>query len=278
MDDIREPIEDFGRDALDFLPEIIIATVVFAIFYVVGRLVRRGLRNVAERQGRANIGMVFGRLAQVGILVAGGLIAASIVFPSVGGSDLLASLGFVSIAVGFAFRDILENFLAGLLLLIRQPFEVGDQIISGDHEGTVESIETRSTVITTYDGVRVLIPNAEIFTNPVTVNTAHGKRRNEYDVGVEYGSDLGAATEALLQAMNSVDGVASDPAPDVIAVDLAASSVNLRARWWSETSQADFLAVQDRVIKRFTEELDKKGIGIPFPTRVLIMDNSDSDD
>lgn len=272
MDTIREPVEDFGRDALEFVPEIVAAAIVFIVFAIASGLVRRALRRTFEGQGRANIGMVFGRLSQVGILIAGGLIAASIVFPSVGAAELLASLGFVSIAIGFAFRDILENFLAGLLLLIRQPFQAGDQIISGDHEGTVEAIETRSTVIRTYDGVRVLIPNAEIYTNPVVVNTAHEKRRNEYDVGVEYGSDLGAATEALLTAMKSVDGVAADPPPDVIAVDLADSSVNLRARWWSDTPQAEFLRVQDRVIKRFTEELDRIGVGIPFPTRLLIMD------
>jgi uncharacterized membrane protein len=108
------------------------------------------------------------------------------------------------VAIGFAFRDILQNFLAGILLLLTEPFRIDDQIIVKEFEGTVEDIQTRATMIRTYDGRRIVIPNAELFTESVIVNTAFEKRRLEYDVGIGYGDDIERAKALILEAIAGV--------------------------------------------------------------------------
>ncbi|MCB0060669.1 MAG: mechanosensitive ion channel family protein, partial [Caldilineaceae bacterium] len=198
------------------------------------------------------------------------LVALAIVAPSVKPVDILSTLGIGGVAIGFAFRDILQNFLAGLLILLRQPFRIGDQIVVGDYEGTVEEIETRATMIKTYDGRRVVIPNGDIYTSSVVVNTAFEKRRSQYDVGIGYGDDIARAKELMLQAMRQCEGVLSDPVPDVLTVELAGSSVNLRARWWTHSTRSDVVKVSDRVISAIKDDLSAAGIDLPFPTQVVL--------
>lgn len=151
---------------------------------------------------------------------------ATIVFPSVKPADILATLGVGSIAIGFACKDILQSWLAGLLLLIRQPFRQGDQIVVGKQEGTVERIEARATVIRTYDGKRVIIPNRSVYTESVTVHTAFHQRRSEYDVGIGYGEDVRKACGVIRHALRDIPGLAADPAPEAIPWELAGSTVN----------------------------------------------------
>lgn len=142
---------------------------------------------------------MLGGFAKAGLLILGFLLAATIIIPSLKPGDLIAGLGVSSVAIGFAaewsgyFKDILQNWLAGLLILLRQPFEIHDQIEVDGHEGTVERIETRATIIKTYDGQRIVIPNSQIYTNAVLVKTAHEKRRSQYDVGMGYGDGIGDA-------------------------------------------------------------------------------------
>lgn len=194
-----------------------------------------------------------------------------IIAPSVNPAKLLTSLGIGGVALGFAFKDILQNLMAGLLILLREPFRIGDQIISGDYEGTVESIETRATMIKTYDGRRVVIPNSQIYTSPVVVNTAFENQRSEYDIGIGYGDDLREAKRVILNAVQEVDGVLSDPAPEVLVVELAGATVNLRARWWTAPDRSSVVHVSDEVIARAKEALDDANIDMPYPTQVVLF-------
>jgi small-conductance mechanosensitive channel len=171
------------------------------------------------------------------------LVVATIIFPSVKPADALATLGIGSVAIGFAFKDILQNWLSGLLLLYRQPFQIGDQIKSGDFEGTVERIEARATLIETYDGQRVVIPNSDIYTRAVTVRTAFPKRRAEYDVGVGYGDDLDKACSLIREAVRGIEGVESEPAPEAFPWVLDASEVLSVLRGQSITAVEDAAAV-----------------------------------
>jgi small conductance mechanosensitive channel len=144
-------------------PYVAIAGLVFALFYFAGRIVRRVLVAFAHKtRRRHNLGLVLGRLGHAATTFVGLLVAMVIALVSV--------LGISSVAVGFAFRDILQNFLAGILLLLSEPFRIGDQIRTGEFEGTVEDIQTRATMIRTYDGRRIVIPNSTLFVNSVTVN------------------------------------------------------------------------------------------------------------
>ena len=262
---------------LALLPQIVTGIVVFILFYLVALAVKAAILRGARGSG---VGKAMSRLARLGILVAGFLVASVIVFPSVTPGSALGALGFGSVAVGFAFRDILQNYFAGILLLWREPFRVGDQIeTTNGFIGTVEAVETRATMIRTYDGRRVVIPNTNLFTDSVVVNTAYGVRRSQYDVGIGYGDDVERARRVILETLGKTEGVLPDPAPDVLVVDLAGSSVNLRARWWTPSGRGDVLKVQDRVLTALKQVLLREGIDLPFPTQqILFHDQTEATD
>ncbi|CAN5759790.1 mechanosensitive ion channel family protein [soil metagenome] len=263
---------------LALLPDLVLAVIVFVVFFVIAKGVRRLVRWITDRgDQRRNLEVVLGRLAQWAVIFLGVLIAVTIVFPTFSPGDLITLLGVGGVAVGFAFKDIFQNFLAGILILLTEPLRVDDQIRVGDFEGTVEEIQTRATYIRTYDGRRVVIPNADLFTDEVVVNTAFTKRRSEYDVGIGYGDDIEQARTLILEVLRSTQGVLHDPAPDVLTVQLADATVDLRARWWSESSRLDVLIVQDRVLTSVKNRLSGEGIDLPFPTQVVLLHDQTED-
>ena len=264
-------INDMINGFLAQLPNLVIATVVVTIAYFVAKTVRRLVRRTTARGRHPNVGLVVGRLAQWGVFVIGLLIALTIAAPSVKPVNILSALGVGSIAIGFAFKDVLQNFLAGILILLRQPFRVGDQIVFDDYEGTVEDIDARATKLKTYDGRRVVIPNGELYTKSVTVNTAYPMRRSEYQVGVGYGDDVARAEEVILEAVQGVQGVMSNPAPDAFAWDFAESSVNIKVRWWTKSIRGEVVAVRGRVIRAIKQAVDDAQINIAYPTRVVLF-------
>ncbi|QDV40345.1 Small-conductance mechanosensitive channel [Stieleria neptunia] len=268
---VWETVDNMIDGFLDRLPFLLIGIVVFVVFFIAGKFARKAIKRATTDKPSANLGRVVGRLAQWALVFVGLLLAVTIMAPSVTAGKLIASLGIGGVAIGFAFKDILQNFMAGLLILINEPFSVGDQIVSGDHEGTVESIETRATNIRTYDGKKVVIPNSQIYTNPVVVNTAFQCIRSQYDVGVGYGDDLRAAARVMQQTLESIDGVVGDPAPDVIATELGGSSVVLRARWWTAPERANVVKVGNEVIASMKEALDDAGVDMPYPTNVMLF-------
>ncbi|MBD2314067.1 mechanosensitive ion channel family protein [Desertifilum sp. FACHB-1129] len=263
------------------LPNLLIAVIVFAIFWFGARLLKRAIRRVTRRHRQArNLGLVLGRLSQGAMVLLGLFIALSIMIPTFQPGDLVQLLGISGVAVGFAFRDILQNFLAGILILLTEPFQINDQIVFKNFEGTVEEIQTRATTIRTYDGRRVVIPNAELFTNSVTVNTAFENRRLEYDIGIGYGDDVQQAKQLILDTLNNMDEVLAEPPPDALVVDLAESTINIRLRWWIKPPRrADSLDSRDRVLTAVAQTLVAHGIDLPFPTQqILFHDQTEETD
>ncbi len=253
------------------IPNIVVALIVFVLIFAAGWLVGYFFTRWAKRRGRDNLGEVLGSFLKWIIILLGVLIALTIVIPSLNPADLLAGLGVGSVAIGFAFKDILQNWLAGLLLLIRQPFQVGDQIVVNGYEGTVDWIETRATIITTYDKRRVIIPNADVYSSAVTVNTAHPLRRSQYDLGIGYGDRIDTARDRILAALADSPGVESDPKPEVLVWDLAASWITLRVRWWTNSVRTDVVHAQAAALERIKLALDEAGIDMPFETQVLLF-------
>jgi small conductance mechanosensitive channel len=277
-----EKVQAMINGFIVLLPNIVLALIVFTIFFWVARaiksLVKRATRN---RRYARNLGLVLGRLAQGTTILVGLFVSLSIVIPTLRAGDLVQLLGISGVAIGFAFRDILQNFLAGILILLTEPFQIDDQIVFKDFEGTVENIETRATTIKTYDGRRIVIPNSELFTNSITVNTAFEHRRMEYDVGIGYGDDIEQAKQLMLEAMLSVDEVLKDPAPDVLVIALAESSVNIRIRWWIKPPRRiDDLRSGDQVLKAIKQKVYvENGIDLPYPTQqILFHDQTEETD
>lgn len=274
-----ERIDAWLDGAVRLLPNFIVALLVVAAFYVLANLARKVIRSRATKRDRENLGDMLGGFVRWTLLIVGALLGLTIVAPSLKPGDLIAGLGVSSVAIGFAFKDILQNWLAGLLILLRQPFEVHDQIKINDFEGTVERIETRATLIRTYNGQRVVIPNSEIYTNAVVVKTAYDKRRSQYDVGIGYADGIDVACETLRAALENVDGVEADPGVQVFPWDLAASWVTIRLRWWTDTRRTDIVQVRSSVIKAIKEALDRESIDMPYETRVqLFHDQTEASD
>lgn len=271
LDTALKQVDSWVDGAIHLLPNFCVALVVLLVFYLLGNFFRLLVQRHLTRRSRDNLGEVLGSLIKWAVVFAGLLLAATIVMPSLKPGDLIAGLGVGSVAIGFAFKDILQNWLAGLLILIRQPFSVGDQVEVSGFEGTVCRIETRATLIDTYDGQQAVIPNSDIYTNAVLVKTAYEKRRSEYDIGIGYGDDINKACEIIQQTLLDVEGVLKKPKPEALPWELAASWVTIRARWWTHSRQTDVSHIRARVIAAVKQALDAACIDMPFETCVQLL-------
>jgi small conductance mechanosensitive channel len=246
------------------LPALIVAIVVFILFYAFSLIVTRVIRRATPHR-RQNLGVVFGRLAGGATILVGFLVAFSIVAPSFQAADLIKILGISGVAIGFAFQNILQNFVAGLLLLWAEPFRVGDEIKMDAFEGTVEEIQTRATIIKTYDEREVVIPNADLFTHSVIVNTAFYARRWEYDLTLRNVQGLAELKSRILKAVQAAPGVLSQPAPEALLVNVDvpnSDAAKLRILWWTTAPrQHQMLGSYDRVLTAIAEAFSRPGSG-----------------
>lgn len=256
---------------ITLIPNLIAATIVLLVAWAFSWVVAWAVRKTLNRRKRPALANVGAALVGWAVLIMGVMLAMTIVLPSVRPGDLLAGLGIGSVAIGFAFKDILQNMLSGILILLHQPFRVGDQIEAGGFEGTVEDIQTRATVIRTYDNRRVVIPNSDVYTSAVVVNTAYNKRRSEYDVGIGYADDWDEAKDAILAAIARLEGVEADPAPEVLPWGIDESQLTARVRWWTDPQRASVVQTRARLIRAVSNALDEAAIDMPYPTTVLLF-------
>ena len=268
---IIERVDGWLDAAIRAVPNILVALVLIAVVAIVATWVARFVQRRVAGRGREDLGRMIAGLLRWALIIGAVLLGLTIVLPTLRPGDLIAGLGVGSVAIGFAFKDILQNWLSGLLILLRQPFEIGDQIVVGGFEGTVERIETRSTILKTYDNQRAVIPNGEVYTSSVLVKTAAPKRRSQYDIGIGYGDGIGEAVDVLTAAIASVEGVESDPAPEALCWDLSASWVTIRMRWWTASDRASEVHTWSRVLRAAKEALDEAGIDMPYDTQVQLF-------
>jgi len=253
------------------IPYLIVASLVFVIFWVLSIFFKKAVtRILGSRKHHQNLVTVFRRVGSALILFLGFMVAMIIAVPSFTPGKLIGALGIGSVAIGFAFKDIFQNLLSGILLLLSEPFRIGDQIISGNFEGTVEDIQIRATTIRTYDGRKVVIPNSQLYTSTMTVNTAYSQRRLEFDVGIGYENNIIDAQRVILSVLKAAPTVSKLAEPSVIATALADSSVVLRVRWFiDDGTQTNRVASINEVIILVKEALEKANISIPFPVTTL---------
>ena len=226
---------------------------------------------MSARESTVTLADLLGRLASFVVIVLGLFVAAVVIFPAFKPGDLVTGLGITSVAIGFAFKDVLQNFFAGILILWRRPFVVGDQIRTKDYEGTVEEITVRSTRLKTYDGERAVLPNGDVYTNAILVRTAYDKRRIRFTVGIGYPDSIEEARETIKSVLRETEGVLADPGPWVYVTELAPSSVNFSVYFWVQSEQANVLEVSDRVATGIKLALDRAGIDMPFPHTVVLF-------
>ncbi len=269
---VWQTIRDLGNSFLAQLPYIILGIIVFAVFLIIARIVKRIVHAAGERT-RLDVTLadLLGRIASMLIIILGIFVAAVVIFPAFKPGDLITGLGISSVAIGFAFKDVLQNFFAGILILWRQPFVVGDQLEFQGYKGTVEEINVRSTRIKTFDGERAVIPNGDIYTNAILVKTAYDKRRVKFVVGIGCSDDIEKGRATIHKVLNNIEGVLKEPAPWVYVDELADFAVNMKVYFWVESQQANALKVSDQVATGIKYALDEAGIDMPYPHNVVLF-------
>jgi small conductance mechanosensitive channel len=205
------------------------------------------------------------------ILLLGILVALSAANVNV--TTLIASLGVAGFALGFALKDILENFIAGIILLFARPFEVGDQITSGSFEGTVKDIEIRTTTLYTYDNQVVTIPNSQVFTSPVINHTRLGKRRYQLDFDTSLTADASLVERESVAAASDDPDIIDDPAPFVrmYAVDSGNDVLSWRLYFWGKPTKAAEVGAVSQTLAQVKKRLYDAGVPTPTSTSATIL-------
>ncbi len=253
------------------IPYFVASIVVILIFWFLSIVFKKVVyKFLGSRNRHQNLVKVFQRVGGALIIFIGFMIAMVVAVPGFTPAKLIGALGIGSVAIGFAFKDIFQNLLSGILLLLSEPFRIGDQIVSGEYEGTVEDIKIRATTIKTYDGRQVVIPNSDLYTSALTVNTAYKQRRLQLAVGIGYADDIAEAKSEIMQALDRADSVSKQASPTVIAVNLGDSTIDLVVRWFiDDGTQANKVSSIDQVLIEIKTALDKAGIDMPFPVRTI---------
>ncbi len=254
--DILKPalqnLHAMATGAIAALPQVLLGLLVFGISLRIARWGRQWTHRAIGQAGkREDAALVVGQLAY-GALIVGGTAAAAAVM-GVGLGSVLAGIGVSGMVVGFAFKDILENYLAGILLMLARPFVTGDDIKTGDYEGRVLAVSTRSTTIDTGDGQLVVIPNARIYSQALINLSALGIRRSILPLHVEISQDLDATRSAIEAIAGANPLVLHDPGPELLATALDATGVNVELRFWSRAQDAQ--AARGQLVEAIRRQL-----------------------
>jgi small conductance mechanosensitive channel len=234
---VGQKLDGWVSDLVLLIPNLIGAMLAALVFLGLAWLMAFAVRHAVNRSGRHDLARMLASFVFWFVLFLGFLVVITILLPSMQPVDIFASLGIGSVALGFAFKDILQNWIAGFFILIRRPFHRGDQIKVGEIEGTVQAVETRATLVKTYGGSLVIIPNSDIYTRSVTVNTAYANRRSEIVVPVGMEADLDLTMTVFRDAILEVEHVLADPPPDVLPWEFKDNNVSIRVRWWTKSQR-----------------------------------------
>ncbi|MGB7443451.1 MAG: mechanosensitive ion channel domain-containing protein [Coleofasciculaceae cyanobacterium] len=269
-------VQQLIRDTIGNLPSLLGSLVVIGITWGVAKGVRFVAFSWAQRtEGNRNTEVLIGRLGYGGVWVLGSVVALGVLGLDFGA--LLGALGLTSVAIGFSLKDVLSNYISGVILLAARPFSINDQVVIDDYEGTITQIDLRATTMRTYDGRLVYIPNQEVFEASIINNTASPRRRSSIMVGIDYGADVSQAKQVIQKAVEKIEGVEIEPAPEVLLRELAASTVNMEVRFWVDSRRAGFLTMTSEVAQNVKEALEQADIEMPTDIYTLVFRNSPLD-
>jgi len=190
-------------------------------------------------------------------------------------TGFVAGLGIAGFTIGFALQDIAKNFVAGLLLLIRQPFNIGDAVEISGFKGAVKDIEIRDTTIKTFDGELVILPNADVLANPIKNYSGLKLRRRLIKIGLGYEENVENAKQVFLKAIQSVPGVEKEPAPSVVSMELGDSALSMTAFFWLDQTQYGLFDVHSAVVEAISESAKENNINLPYPIQTVRLDKSE---
>ena len=261
-----ERLKDMVAGFVRTLPQLALSVLVLLAAWAVAHVARNLVQRISARTGvRPSLAALFATLAGVLVWILGLLVALAVLLPGVDAGSLLTVVGLGSVAVGFAFKDIFENFVAGVLIMLRRKMRMGDQIECEGVEGRIELITLRETHLRKLDNELTIVPNGFLFRNPVRIVTDADLRRHQIEVGVAYGTDLDEAAGVIETAIRALELVSRSKPVEVFAKEFAESSIDFTVRWWSGSRMIDMHRSRDQVIRAVNRALAEAGITIPFP-------------
>ena len=246
-------------------PRLLTALVIFVLSLYFARLISNILRRVLQkRRAPAGIVQLLGELALWSIIVAGTITALQQFFQV---TAFLAGLGILGFTIGFALQDIMKNFASGVILLLQQPFHVGETIGVKGFDGTVLAIDLRATEMRAADGRVVILPNAEVLANPIINFSRANHRRVEFALNLAHASDPSTVRKIVLEAIENVEGYVDTPEPVIVFNSITDHALELNANFWIDTTKNDPLHAKDTVLLNVKSEFSEQGIEIPHPVQ-----------
>lgn len=259
------------------LPYFVAGLLVLFLAWLVAKIVKKIFLSASERTKlHLRLRILISRLLVIGIFILGIFTAMTIIIPTFSIGSLIAGLGFTSFIVGFATKDILNNLLSGFLILWKQPFQIGDYIFIKDQQGKVEYIGIRTTHLRMDEGEILLMPNGEMYSNPLMLRAASAERRMKLKISIGYNEDIAKVKAMILSVLDSTAGVVKEPKTTVYVSDLASDGVNLSVLFWIRTNENKPLEVFDAVATGVKNALSEAGVDLYPPGSIVVQNPNEA--
>ncbi len=265
LEPLAEKARAVAEGTIAFIPLLAVAIAVFIGFWLIGSFLAKGTKLFRRRSPNPFVDALVRQVIRIVFALIGLVTAMSILGATAVLGSILGAAGLFGLAVGFAVRDTIENYIASILLSVRQPFAPGDHVIIEGFEGKITLLNARATVITTFDGNEVRIPNATVYKTSITNFSRIPERRFMFEVGVGYDADLTCALALALSTLKQVEGVLEDPAPFVLVDRMGDWSVVIRVFGWADQVKSDWGKVKSEAIRQVKAAFEEAGISIPEP-------------
>ncbi|MEA3309033.1 MAG: mechanosensitive ion channel family protein [Chloroflexota bacterium] len=267
-----QSFQEILQNALNMLPHLIAAVVTFIITLFLASLTAQWVKKVLKSgEHDPEIIALLVRFARWAVLILGTMLSLEQINFDI--TSFLASLGIAGFTIGFALQDIARNFVAGILLLLRQPFDIGDAVqVADSYSGEILDINMRDTVLKTWSGEAVILPNIDVFSNPIINYSDYPDRRRTVNIGIGYGQDMEAAMHIFRTAIQKTDGVLEEPAPSMLAEELGSSGMNIAARFWVNQKTHGLFDVHSKVVLAINTAAEANNIELPYPTQTVRLE------
>ncbi len=278
MEEAQSPLQliwdkllEWYRLVVEMLPNFVLAVIIVIGFYFLARLIKKIVgKLVGKLLQRESLIKLLTTITYVLVIIIGMFVALSVLKLDKAVTSLLAGAGIIGLALAFAFQDFAANFMAGIMMAVRAPFKVGDLIETNDIKGRIKEIQFRTTELLSLQGQLVVIPNKDIFQNPLFNFSQPARYRVDLDCGVSYGDDLEKVRSVTKKALEHIPHRMKEKDIEVFFKEFGGSSINLEARVWIEYQKhTDFLEARSEAVIAIKKAYDEADIMIPFPIRTL---------
>ena len=270
LQQLMDKLKHWGEGTIIMIPNLILASVVVFVFWVLSRWVFNLMREIFKKTHfNESLEQLLANVCRVAVITIGIILALAVLELQKTVFSLLAGVGVLGLALGFAFQDLAANFIAGVMLAVRSPLKIADVIEINGVTGTVIEIRLRDTLIRNFAGQDIFIPNKDFTSNKFTNYSSFGMRRAQVEVGIGYEDNPTMAVEIVRKAFAKVDNLLADPAPEAFVTELGGSSVNICGYAWFTYPGGSLFQIQNDAIIQVKKDLEEAGFNIPFPIRTI---------